>query len=1229
MAVSQSLLNQVQDLYIAFYDRPADLGGLNYWAGVVANDYNGNVQGILQDFAQSQESQNLYGTITSSNVGTVINQIYYDLFNRGADPTGLQYWTNAYNTYHMSAGELAYDILGGAQGTDTTTIYNKLQAANVFTQTMANNYTSALIPTANSFINAVTATTDLTQITPSSVSSYTQSFQTSTYNLTTGVDTLVGSNSVNDVFSGTYATWTPGDSITGAQGANNTLNLTDDRGTSADSVQPTSLWNLNPANSSVSGVQNVNVASQTAVSIDTTKWTGVTNLTIAASDAWNVNNGSSYNASSTVIAAPTTNINFTDSNLFNDALANNNNETITGGQNVTINESGVNYASGNGIVVNGLNGTQSVSVTQSLAATTDTYAPVTITDFNSVGGNNYPGVTPTTPSLGTITTVSLDGLQDNTNTNTDAATITDNNLQTLTVNDASSTNAATVQITDNPAISGVPTALTLNVSNDGNTTTPVITTIEESNSNNKGQYTTLNVVTGAKSSNITLTGFNALTTLNVSGSSTLTLSGLTQTTPVLSTVAISGAAGFTSLASSGVAVLPASLTSITDSSSGVVNVWLPTNATNTNTTTASFDGSTATGQEIVTITQPVSASIKGGTATNNELVISPSANFTTDTPVKGATAISSFGTGAISGFDVLGINDSSTTGNNFDIAALGKQLGSGFNNTVDLQQVASGLADTLYNLANNSTLQFDSVNNSYGTINAIFAGTSGATDTANVVFNHALSDTSSANDISISALQFNDSATPTANGIGTLNITDTVVPSSGVLSDTITSLTDNSLTTLNINSNNNFEIGTLNDSTTSPVSINLSGAGQFILANTGSTPAFGSSITSITSGSGLSTSAPTLTITDNSTNANASIFNISDNSLNTLNLAGSHYINIDNLNESTISGAGVASLTIQDNSTNTVTLINPSLTALNSVSAGLNNPDSILTLTDNNLTSLTFSGSHSFTIGTLTDDYFTATPPSTTNLTITNSNATALDTIQSLSLGTITVPFTLTLTGNVGLGVSGTAASITDNTAATSALATGFTLAALQDNANINLTLIDTPTSSVSSTTVNNIIQVGTGTNVITLIDANGTDVTSITDTITFADNSTVFNGGSSPAHLTAVALVSSLNPFTISAPSTTHTVAFDFSYVPTSTTFSFDNTPITLTQTDTSLAAALADAQSHLPTAYNGGFFVWGTNTYFFADSTTGHQAIIELVGVTGLSSSTVAQANHQVVVS
>ena len=189
--------NQIQDLYIAFYGRPADLGGLNYWTNVLANNGD-NVQSILQNFANSTEAQNLYGTITPSNVGTVINQIYDNLFNRGVDPTGLQYWTNVYNTYHMSPGVLAYDILQAAlaaNNTDTQTIENKLQASNVFTDTLGQNYSSSTIPTAHNFIINISSSTDVANITPTSIDSLINNPSSTSSTNTTSTTTSTGSTS--------------------------------------------------------------------------------------------------------------------------------------------------------------------------------------------------------------------------------------------------------------------------------------------------------------------------------------------------------------------------------------------------------------------------------------------------------------------------------------------------------------------------------------------------------------------------------------------------------------------------------------------------------------------------------------------------------------------------------------------------------------------------------------------------------------------------------------------------------------------------------------------------------------------------------------------------------------------------------------------------------------------------------------------------------------------------
>ncbi len=522
-APSQAILNEIQDLYVAFYDRPADQGGLNYWAGVVQNNFSGNVGGIVNYFVEQPEASSFYnanyeiinttdGFINPTYIDQFLDQVYQNLFNRAPDSGGLQYWENVYNIYHMSAGQLVLDIIGGAQGSDITAISNKLQAANTFTSAMGASYTSSDLGAAysfNSIISATTASTTLSNINTSFVNNFVNEYSSTNYTLTTGTDFLIGANTTSNTFNGSPETWTSGDSITGASKASNNFTLTDDR------TSPTAQWNLNPSGVSVNNIQNVNVTSQTNLSIDTTSWSGVTSLTVNANDSYS---GISYNKTTIITATATTNIDFTNVNLGSAT------DTITGGKTVTVIEQG---ADGGKVNVIGLNGTASVSVTQSLAPG-DSYASVYIYDYNSDPGDTTRYAQPvTTASLGTITTVSLDGVVNA------GAIITDNALTTLTVNDAAyDLGSPRVKITDNSSVSGVPTALTLNVNND---TLSDTTTIQEQDSNSIGQYTTLNVVTGNQSSNLSLI-FNALNTLNVSGKSTLTLYNITA--PALTTISI-------------------------------------------------------------------------------------------------------------------------------------------------------------------------------------------------------------------------------------------------------------------------------------------------------------------------------------------------------------------------------------------------------------------------------------------------------------------------------------------------------------------------------------------------------------------------------------------------------------------------------------------------------------------------------------------------------------------
>lgn len=135
-ASANAYLDTVQKIFIGYYQRPADPGGLIYWADRL-NKSGGNLSEIIEAFANSAEAQTLYGTINSSNISNVVNGIYIALFSRPAEPGGLDYYSSGFNAGQFTAATIMLNVLYGAtQGNDYQSVVNKLTAANLFTQTI-------------------------------------------------------------------------------------------------------------------------------------------------------------------------------------------------------------------------------------------------------------------------------------------------------------------------------------------------------------------------------------------------------------------------------------------------------------------------------------------------------------------------------------------------------------------------------------------------------------------------------------------------------------------------------------------------------------------------------------------------------------------------------------------------------------------------------------------------------------------------------------------------------------------------------------------------------------------------------------------------------------------------------------------------------------------------------------------------------------------------------------
>lgn len=205
---------QIQAAYVTFFNRPADVAGLNYWS-----TYKGSDVDLYNTFAQSAEYTSLFA---GKNNTATVNTIYSNLLGRTPDVAGLNYWVGQLDTGALTIGTIANAIKTGAQGTDATTVTNKTTAATTFTAALdtAAEITGYASPSATSlaavkaWLAAVTTDATLTtQIASAALTTITTTAATgaaatgSTFTLTTGTD-APSSTINNDTYIGDWGATT-------------------------------------------------------------------------------------------------------------------------------------------------------------------------------------------------------------------------------------------------------------------------------------------------------------------------------------------------------------------------------------------------------------------------------------------------------------------------------------------------------------------------------------------------------------------------------------------------------------------------------------------------------------------------------------------------------------------------------------------------------------------------------------------------------------------------------------------------------------------------------------------------------------------------------------------------------------------------------------------------------------------------------------------------------------
>ena len=173
MAIVATHVAAVQELYVAYFGRPADTSGLDYWTNIVAAN-NGNTAAVSATFAASPEYTGLFTGLTNAQI---VDKIYANMFGRGntvAD--GRDYWVGKLNDKAVGVSTIVAEVAKGAQTTDKEAVENKVAGATAFTAALdtpaenAGYAGTAALNLAKAFITGITTDATLsTAIAPTAL----------------------------------------------------------------------------------------------------------------------------------------------------------------------------------------------------------------------------------------------------------------------------------------------------------------------------------------------------------------------------------------------------------------------------------------------------------------------------------------------------------------------------------------------------------------------------------------------------------------------------------------------------------------------------------------------------------------------------------------------------------------------------------------------------------------------------------------------------------------------------------------------------------------------------------------------------------------------------------------------------------------------------------------------------------------------------------------------------
>ncbi len=136
----------INSLYIAYWGRPADPSGLQYWESRWDEELGITAPWIASNFALSAEADEEYDYFAAYHAGEEITRqmredfvdaIYHNLFNREPDAAGRQYWVDELESGAVNPGEFIAHIVYSAlreEGQDALTVMAKKEVGAYIAQ---------------------------------------------------------------------------------------------------------------------------------------------------------------------------------------------------------------------------------------------------------------------------------------------------------------------------------------------------------------------------------------------------------------------------------------------------------------------------------------------------------------------------------------------------------------------------------------------------------------------------------------------------------------------------------------------------------------------------------------------------------------------------------------------------------------------------------------------------------------------------------------------------------------------------------------------------------------------------------------------------------------------------------------------------------------------------------------------------------------------------------------